>query len=252
MSGFPYSLDGPIGARGTLGLIVLQVDETIEADFRRLFPARDVALHVSRIPSGADLTPETIATMEAALPQAAGLLPPAARFDALGYACTSGTALIGAARVAELVQGAASARAVTDPLSAALEALRALGAGRIGIVSPYVPAVAGPIRAGFEEGGLDVAETLSFGEQVEARVARISPGSIREAVRAVARAGGVEAVFVSCTNLRTLDIIPGLEAELSLPVLSSNQVLAWHMARLAGAPVAGDAPGLLFGRALPG
>ena len=38
MTGYPYRLTGPIGTR-TLGLIVLQADETIEHDFRRHFPS---------------------------------------------------------------------------------------------------------------------------------------------------------------------------------------------------------------------
>ena len=44
--------------------------------------------------------------------------------------------------------------------------------------------------------------------------------------------GEVDAVFLSCTNLRTLDVIDEIEAELGLPVVSSNQALAWHMAQL--------------------
>ncbi len=242
---YPYRLTGPVGAT-TLGLIVLQVDETIEQDFRRLFPSRDVALHVSRIPSGAELTPDTIATMEAELPRAASLLPPAAHFDAVGYACTSGTTLIGAERVAELVGGAAKVAAVADPLTAALAAMRALRVKAPAIVSPYIESVAGPIRRAFEGAGFAIPATLSFGEEVEARVARIDPASIRDAALEVGRAAGADAVFLSCTNLRTLDIIDDLERELGLPVLSSNQVLAWHMARLSGAPVAKDAPGRLF------
>ena len=95
MTHAPYTLTGPIGTKATLGLIVLQVDETIEQDFRRLFRDPAIALYVSRIPSGADLTPETIATMKTTLPDAAALLPPAASFDVVGYACTSGTTLIG-------------------------------------------------------------------------------------------------------------------------------------------------------------
>jgi maleate isomerase len=245
MSSHSYRLTGPIGAT-TLGLIVLQVDETIEQDFRRLFPSRDVALYVSRIPSGAELTPDTIATMETHLPQAAALLPPAAAFDAVGYACTSGTTLIGAERVAELVSGAVATRAVANPLTAAIAAMTALGVRAPAIVSPYIESVAGPIRQAFGMAGFTVPATLSFGEEVEARVARIDPASIRDAAVEVGRRAGVDAVFLSCTNLRTLDIIDDLEQALGLPVLSSNQVLAWHMARLSGAPVAGDAPGRLF------
>ena len=36
-------------------------------------------------------------------------------------------------------------------------------------------------------------------------------------------------IFISCTNLNTLPIIKEIENEIGKPVLSSNQVLAWHM-----------------------
>lgn len=244
MTGHPYRLTGSIG-RWTLGLIVLQVDETIEIEFRRLL-SPETALYVTRIPSGDALTPDSIATMEDHLPKAAGLLPPAARFDAVAYACTSGTALIGPDRVADLIRGACHTAQVTTPLGAATRALRALGATRIGLVSPYVPSVAGPIRQAFENAGFQVTATLSFGEEVEAKVARIDPASVAGAAREVARTGRPDAIFLSCTNLRTLEILPELEAELGIPVLSSNQTLAWDMARLARAPVPPSAPGRLF------
>ncbi len=250
MSGFPYSLTGPIGKR-RLGLIVLKADETVEQDFRRLFPAPQTALYVSRIPSGDELTTDTIGAMEAHLPATAALLPPATRFDAIGYACTSGTAQIGAGRVARLIGEQADARAVTDPLTAALAAFRACSLRRVGIVSPYIPSVAAPIRRAFEAAGFEVGETLSFGEEVEARVARIAPVSIRDAALSLARAGGLDGLFLSCTNLRTLDIIEDLEAELGLPVISSNLALAWHMDRLSGTQAGLAIPGRLGRQALP-
>jgi len=232
MSAFPYTLQEDELPR--LGLIVLQVDETIEQDFRRLFPPHVARLYVNRITSGAELTPESIAAMETALPAAASLLPSAQRLDVVGYACTSGTTLIGAARVAELVAQATRTRAVTDPLTAALAQCHALGLRRVGIVSPYIPSVADPIRNAFEAAGIDVPGTLSFGEEIEARVARIAPASIAEAARELARRHKPDGIFLSCTNLRTLNILEPLAQELGLPVLSSNQCLAWHMAKLAG------------------
>lgn len=232
MSTFPYSLQDDTLPR--LGLIVLQVDETIEQEFRRLFAPDAAQIYVSRIPSGAELTPDSIARMEAALPDAASLLPSARPLDVVSYACTSGATLIGAARVRELVSQAARAQAVTDPLSAALAHCHALGLGRIGIISPYIAAVAKPFSAAFEVAGIAVPDTLSFGEETEARVARIAPHSIADAARDLARRNTLDGIFLSCTNLRTLDILDPLTRELGLPVLSSNQCLAWHMATLSG------------------
>ncbi len=234
MAPLPYALTGPIGARASLGLVVLQADEVIEQEFRRLFPTGDVALYVTRIPSGADLTAETLAAMEVVLPQAAGLLPPSVAFAVVAYACTSGATVIGPARVEALVRGAVRTAAVTDPLCAATAAFGALGVRRIGLVSPYVAAVSAALRTELEAAGVAVVAFGSFEEQVEARVARIAPDSIAAAALEIGSRDDVEAVFLSCTNLRALDVIEAVERALGKPVVSSNQALAWQMARLAG------------------
>ena len=57
---------------------------------------------------------------------------------------------------------------------------------------------------------------------------------------------GVEAVFASCTNLRSLGVVDAAEAALGKPVVTSNQAMFWHMLRLAGAEARGWGPGRLF------
>ncbi|KAA9006858.1 maleate cis-trans isomerase family protein [Histidinibacterium aquaticum] len=242
MSRLPYRLTP--ADRPRLGLIVLQADETIEGDFRRLLPP-ETALQVSRIPSGADLTPESIAQMALDLPAAAALFPRGAEYDVVGYGCTSGTTLIGAARAAELVRQGCGARAVCNPLDSALAAFGHLDVRRVGLVSPYGTDIAAALRATFEEQGVAVPEAMSFGEEVEANVARIDPVSIAAAAREIARRGTVDGIFLSCTNLRTLDVIEPLERELGCPVIGSNLALAWDMARAAGLRLCFEGPRLL-------
>ena len=237
---FPFDVDPHLPA---IGLIALQADETIEQDFRRIFDWSTL-IYVTRVPSATEVTSDTLQQMAATLPAAARLFPTPAKFAAVGYGCTSGTTLIGAKAVAQMLRQGVDTPVVTDPLTAALAALRALGARRLGLVTPYIDSIAGPVRDAFGAAGIDVCQTLSFGEEVEARVARISPQSIIEAARAAAL--GAEAVFLSCTNLRTLGCITALEAELGLPVLSSNQVLAWHMMQTTAITPRKDAPGRLF------
>lgn len=232
---YPYSLTEALGSRARLGLIVLQSDETIEQDFRRAFPGGDVAVYTTRVPSGAAVTPQTLNAMADTLTQSAALLPPSVQFDAIGYGCTSGATIIGAQRVADLVGQGAHTGGVTNPLSATLAGLHALKVTKIAIVSPYIETVCLPMQQAFEAGGVKVSQTLSFGEEQEARVARIDPSSIYQAACAAGADPEVEAVFLSCTNLRTFDILADLEAKLGKPVLSSNQALAWHMAQMAGA-----------------
>ncbi len=239
-----YHLDDDTGARATLGLIVLQVDETLECDLRFCLPDPELAIHISRIPSGAELTRETIAGMEAALPAAASLLPQKPDYDTVAYACTSGTTLLGAERVGDLVRQGCRARHVTNPLTAALAAFRHLGASRIGLVSPYIDEVAQPVRDAFIADGIEVPQAVSFGERVEANVARIATASVAEAACSVAT--GADAVFLSCTNLRTRAVVPDLEAKLGIPVISSNLALLWHMAVLAEVHRPVEGAGSLF------
>ena len=248
MQTLPFELIPDIGSAATLGLVVLQSDETLEQDFRRIFTARDVAIYVNRIPSGETLSEDSIAAMEAELSRGAGLLPRAATFDAVAYGCTSGTTMIGADAVAAMLRLGVDTPVVTDPLSAALAALKHLGAMEIGLVTPYIESIAAPVRDAFETAGHKVIHSVTFGEAEEAKVARIGPEAIRTAARAVAK--GADAIFLSCTNLRTMDVIDDLEAEIGIPVLSSNQVLAWHMAQTTKASFDQAAPGRLFKSAL--
>ena len=64
--------------------------------------------------------------------------------------------------------------------------------------------------------------------------------------------GDCDAVFASCTNLRAMEIIPEAEDILGKPVLCSNQVLGWHMLRLAGIDSDQPAGGRLFKAGLNG
>jgi len=230
-----------------LGLIVLQTDETIEPELGRMFAGAGATLHVSRVPSAPDVTPETLAAMAAALPAAAALLPNGAGYGALGYGCTSGATVIGEAEVGRLVRGAIGEAPVTNPLSAVKAACKTLGVRRLGFVTPYIREVSARLRTALEADGIEIAGSGSF-EQIEERVvARIAERSVLAAIEQVAAMAPCDAVFASCTNLRTLGIIEQAERRIGRPVLSSNQALAWHMLTLAGLPVRIDGAGRLLG-----
>jgi len=231
---YPYVLSDPTGIKATLGLIVLQADETLENDLRALFPSADIALHFTRVPSAPEVHSDTLLQMKNHLGGAAGLFPDATRFDVVGYGCTSGTAVIGAPVVSAVVQGGCTTRAVTQPVSALVAACGHMGVRRLALLSPYVAEVSGRLRQVLAEAGIETPVFGSFDEAREDRVARIDAHSIHAAACDLTAQGGVDALFMSCTNLRTLGVIDRIEADTGLPVLSSNQVLAWHMAKQAG------------------
>jgi maleate isomerase len=229
-----FELDRQPIYRATLGLIVLEADETIEAEIHRLLPDPAVRILVSRVACTPEITPDTLPEMLRTLPDAARRLPSAAGIDAVGYACTSAASVLGETTVTELITGVLPDMPVTNPLTALKAACRALGVQRIAIVSPYVEDVAGALNRALEESGVDVAAFGSFGEKEERVVARISPASIRNAMMEVGASRDCDAVFASCTNLRATGVLGDVERDLGIPALASNQVMAWHLARLAG------------------
>jgi maleate isomerase len=228
-----------------MGLIVLQSDETIEQDFRRIFGAGPL-IYVTRVPTATQVTRDTLQQMAETLPAAASLFAEPTEFSVVGYGCTSGTAQIGADNIARLVREGCTTPEVTQPVSGLLAACATLNIKRLGFLSPYVEDVSAHLVNVLEANGVACPVFGSFDEACETVVAHISSQSTYDAAVTLAAKGGIDALFLSCTNLRTLDIIEKLEAETGLPVLSSNQVLAWHMAQLSGKDLTNLPFGTLF------
>ncbi|MEM9911552.1 MAG: aspartate/glutamate racemase family protein [Pseudomonadota bacterium] len=228
--------------QNALGLIVLSTDETLENEARTLLAEKPVRLHHSRIFSADDVTTASLSDMRARIERSAGLLPESV--GAVGYACTSASVVIGPEAVADRVRAGRPGVFVTDPISAVIAALERLGARRIGMVTPYLAEVVAPMRAHLARHDIEVLREVSFGEADDRRVARIAETATAAAARQVAE--GVDAIFLSCTNLHTVNIINVLECELNVPVISSNLALLWHLLRIGGFDVTGWGPGRLF------
>ena len=233
MSYLPYSLDPDDPLAPPLGLIVLQADETIEADFRHYFADHASPLYVTRIRSGAEVTRSSLTQMETQLSAAADLLPKGLNYPVVGYDCTSACSVIGSAKIEDLVQSTCSAAAVTNPLRALIALCKERGISRLALLSPYIEDVNQTLRTELSKSGINTPVFGSFGEANEANVVRISTASTVEATVSLLKEGEVDAVFLSCTNLRTIEAIAMIEEATGKPVFSSNQALAWHMEKLA-------------------
>lgn len=231
----PFETDEGAGTRARMGLIALATDYSVELEYRTVLARLSgVALYVSRIPMAAETTAANLAAMANHITATTDLLLPGEAFDAIAYGCSSATSIIGEGRVADLVHAAKPGALVTNPISAARAALAALGARRIGVLTPYIAEVNRMVETSFADAGFEITVFGSFDEPTEARVGALAPGSIRDGVRRVAEAGEMDAIFVSCTNLRALDCVAELEAETSLPMTASNHAMIWHSLRLAG------------------
>lgn len=248
----PYELGPQIGTQGRLGLIVLQSDETIEDELRQVLPRhKDVASFVTRIPSALEVSKESLAAMEADLTQAASLFPRTVSFDAVGYGCTSASSIIGSEQVEALVKAGCEARGVTNPVRSLVAACRTLGISKLALLTPYTEAVSESLRNALLTQGIETPVFGTFNEPAETRVARIDAASVRDAALKLGRDKGAEAVFMSCTNLRTFGVLDTVEEGVGKPALSSNQVFFWHLFQLAGVKAEG-APGQLWTKDVKG
>lgn len=246
----PFETDAGISARARLGLVVLATDYTLEHEFRTVLARLPgVALYESRLYNSPTISPETLAAMEKDIAPAASLLLPGDAFDVVAFGCTSASMVLGEARVFELLTQAKPEAKPTTPITAAFAAFRALGARRIGVLTPYPAEVNATVQRYIEGAGFEIPVFGSFNEGHDPTVAAISPASLRAGARRIAEAAPIDAIFVACTSLRLLEAAESIEAELGLPVTSSNHAMIWHCLRLAG--VADEVPG--FGRlyALP-
>ncbi|HYZ63661.1 MAG TPA: Asp/Glu racemase [Acetobacteraceae bacterium] len=230
----PCVLDEGVAHRAAIGLIVLATDQTMEHEFRQAIRLPGVGVYHARLYNSNDITPETLRAMRPLIAPATELILPDMKLDVVAFGCTSASMCLGEETVFAEIRRARPDAACSTPVTAAFAACRALGARRVGVLTPYSAEVNRTVRAYLEAGGLEVAAFATFDKQDDRDAARIAPRSIEDAVVALAQSTPLDAVFVSCTSLRLCERVAAIEARAGLPVTSSDHALAWHCLRLAG------------------
>jgi maleate isomerase len=216
-----------------VGLIVLATDHTTEPDFRRMVASERIGVYVARIFYANPTTPDNLRRMQPALTEGAGLILPGEALDAICYSCTSASVVIGDADIEAAVQMAKPATVVVTPPSAAMRGLRAFGAKRISILTPYTVETSRPMADYFAGYGFEIASFTCLGFDDDREMARIPPASL-VALAQAAMAPDAEALFISCTALRAALAAPAIERAIGRPVVTSNQATAWNCLRLCG------------------
>lgn len=156
------------------------------------------------------------------------------RPDVIIYGCTSGSSLepkqdqeiIG--RIEEIAGVPALATA-----GAVVEALRVLGVRDVAVGTPYVDEINDrelEFLRDYDFNPVSI-EALRRGRSYD--IADTTADEIRALGRAADRPEA-QAVFISCTNLRTAPVIDDLEQELGKPVVTSNQASMWLALRRIG------------------
>lgn len=245
---FRASFDAGVGDGLSIGVIALAEDRASVWDLGRfLSDLPGVGIFSTRLAMAAEVTPETLAAMRHHLRDAASTLLPSSRLDAVAFSCTSGTVAIGVAEVHAAIASGRPGVPISTPIEAGVQALRAFNASRIALLTPYRPPTAALVDRFFQEQGIGVRARTTFDLSGDLDMNRVSARSLLEAGQScVEDAGDVDALFVSCTGLRTSPVVEALEQRLQIPVISSNQALAWHCLRLSGNVSPLDGHGSLF------
>ena len=237
-----------VGSRASIGLLALATDRIGVFDTEEFLRAEGVAIFSTRVPMAETATPQSLAAMGEHLEGATRLLVPGSRLDVVGFSCTSGTVAIGVDKVRNAVHRVRPDIPVTTPIEAGCEGLRRLGAARITLITPYLVKTANLVGGFFEEAGFQILRRATFDLDGDLDMNRLSAEVVIEAA-ASRDLPDSDAVFISCTGLRTATIVTELEHRLRKPVVTSNQALAWHSLRLAGVDDRLHGRGLLFEKA---
>ncbi|KAA0090837.1 GAF domain-containing protein [Mycolicibacterium sp. P1-18] len=164
---------------------------------------------------------------------AAARLLAEARVDVVAWAGTSGSWL-GVDRDRALCDALAAAAGVpaTTSTLAVLEACRAYGVDRLGLVSPYTADVSARIAEELGRNGIQVVDEQYRGLATNFDFASVGPDDVASMIAAAAH--GADAVAVMCTNVDGVAPAARVGAQLGTPVFDSIGATVWHAAGLAG------------------
>ena len=231
-----------------VGLVVLATDMVIEAEWAQVFNGLPIELLVSRLACEAEVTPAALLTMASQIGQCASLILPDVELDAIAYGCTSASLVIGEHKVHTLLQQGGNCSITSNPFTAAKSALEHLNAKRLAVLSPYVAQVNQPFYSALQSAGYEVIKWGSLDLELDRQIGSMDvdhlPALIEKLFASMEQTP--DAVFISCTNFRSMSLLQSLEQRYGCYFLSSNQVMAWHILHQLKTPCAIDG----FGRLL--
>lgn len=227
LSQFPElpDFDGPVDQRG-VGIIA-PFDLAIERELWRWIPA-EVTLHLART----HYEPVPVSRAMAELVSDTNHLQAATRDvlhvepEVVAYLCASGSFIHGVEYEKTLVAAieSAGAKAAVTTSGALAEAIIALDISRISVLTPYDEELTDLLRVFLNQLGVSVLHSDHLG--LGGGIWKVNYRTVAERILAADRPDA-QAIFVSCTNLRTYDIIAPLEQMLGKPILTANQLTMW-------------------------
>ena len=213
-----------------IGLVALSTDFTIEQDYRRICHNIPVDIFVNRIPFENPLTHENYLKMADHLPIIAENILPGQNLNTVAYGCTSGTVAIGEEKITSQIHKSKPGVYVTTPITAAMRAFKKLNINKVAILTPYPKLVNQTVYEYLKDKQIEIDTFSGFNLEYDSDIAKVDPQHLIKTIKEI-NYSDVDAVFVSCTALRIVEVLQEVEDLIKKPVISSNQAIIWDSIR---------------------
>ena len=221
------------GTRAKLGMLLPSGNQAAEPQFHAMLPA-GVSLHTTRLKLTGSSEKDLLAMTERV--EEAAELAADAGVDLLVFHCTAvSTFSVALEQAIKQRVAKASGKPVTATSEAIVAALRAVGAKKIVMLSPYIEAINQREAVYFKAAGFEILDWSGLDCPDANAMMAVTPEKWREFTLAH-RHADADAYLISCTTVRSADVAEELEAALGRPVLTSNTAAVWHCLRTMGIP----------------
>lgn len=219
------------GWRARIGVIA-PIDDKVEYAFNKYAP-EGVSFDSTRLWFPGP-TPKGLVFLSDQLEEAAKMYRKSPH-DVILFGCTSGSCIKGYGfdkECIERIERASGCPGLTTS-TAVLEAFEALGLKKTVVMTPYPEDTNQAEKKFLEDNGIEVTSITGIGFN---KVGEFGHPSKRHLYRNAMKLDttGVEVFFLSCMGLATMELIPALEDDLGMPVITSHQASLWACLRHSG------------------
>ncbi|MEM7255339.1 MAG: hypothetical protein AAF493_28395 [Pseudomonadota bacterium] len=219
------------GHRAKIGMMIPSSNTASETQVRAMLP-EGVSLHITRTKlTGSDEA--AIASMTDSIEDDAELLNHLEP-DLIFFHCTAATTFAPGVddNIVERIERQTGRRAAATSMGL-LRALERLNARTVSLVTPYIDAINTREVNYLAHHGFTVINELGLGIEQTPDMFEVSPERWLELGEQHTHPDA-DVCFLSCAATRAFECIEALEERIERPVLTSNQLAAWHALRCLG------------------
>lgn len=234
-----------------MGIIIPSSNTTVELEFTKVLSNKKdvfISCHFSRIKLD-NVTVDDLTKMEKETERAASELSSIIP-DIVIYACTTGSFFKNYIQYKELEERIynITKTPVVVTSGAVISALRKMKMRDIVLVTPYIDELNKKEVEFLAFHDINVVKVYGMNIIKNTEIGKVSPDVLYEFITSRLKEikANFDGIFISCTNLRTFDIISKLEEKIGKPVISSNSATLWEALNKLDIRIPNIGLGMLF------